>query len=528
MASRSPSQSSSPPALMRRKPKSWARKCERYCCSVVIYIPLAFVYGLTTWAVWVEAGIGFQPKTPAGTSFLTSVLGIALYFLLNWSYSIAVFTDPGSPLATSGKTGYSHLPTREPASRQDLPSFTVKSTGAARFCKKCQARKPDRAHHCSTCRRCVLKMDHHCPWLATCVGLKNYKSFLLFLIYTTIFCWLCFGVTGSWLWKEIMNNGQLDETLMPINYVLLCTISGIIGLVLTGFTAWHFSLAWRNQTTIECLEKTRYLSPLRKSMRRYQSGVQSQSYGRQLAEIHTNAIPGATRDEEGEEMLLATDSNRSPAIEALRTNYDEMERSRERERYEEYLDEQDSEKLPNAFDLGWRINLRHLFGEKPLLWFIPVCNTLGDGWHWEPSQTWMAAREDLKRRREGQRNQEHQYGERYDSRCLPDATRQEAGNTDAYPAPSGYGKQWPSESGLVNDSHDGCFDDHLDNDSASSKMSLKTLRRRESFDDNAESDDDYDDYEVSSDEEESQHFHHNGSIMNDDHRKEGTLWAKRD
>ncbi|KAL8950964.1 MAG: hypothetical protein Q9222_003025 [Ikaeria aurantiellina] len=426
----------------------------------------------------------------------------------------------------NGKTTYSQLPTHEPASHQDLPSFTVKSTGAARFCKKCQARKPDRAHHCSTCRRCVLKMDHHCPWLATCVGLKNYKSFLLFLIYTTIFCWLCFGVTGSWLWKEIMNNGQLDETFMPINYVLLCTISGIIGLVLTGFTAWHFSLAWRNQTTIECLEKTRYLSPLRKSMRRHQNGVQGQSYGRQLAEIHANAVPGATRDEEGEEMLSTTDTGRSPAIEALRTNYNEMERSRERERYEEYLDEQDSEKLPNAFDLGWKTNLRHLFGEKSLLWFIPICNTLGDGWQWEPSQKWIKAREDLKRQREVQRNQEHQYGERYDSQYLPGTISQEDGSRDGYPTTSRYGKHLPNGSSLANGSPDTYFHDHLDNDSASSKMSLKTLRRRESFDNNVESDD-HDDYDVSSDEEETQHAHQKESMKND-YRKEGTPWSKRD
>ena len=33
-----------------------------------------------------------------------------------------------------------------------------------RFCDKCKAIKPDRAHHCSVCGRCVLKMDHHCPW----------------------------------------------------------------------------------------------------------------------------------------------------------------------------------------------------------------------------------------------------------------------------------------------------------------------------------------------------------------------------
>lgn len=43
-----------------------------------------------------------------------------------------------------------------------------KMNGDVRFCRKCRAVKPDRAHHCSTCRRCVLKMDHHCVYINKC------------------------------------------------------------------------------------------------------------------------------------------------------------------------------------------------------------------------------------------------------------------------------------------------------------------------------------------------------------------------
>jgi palmitoyltransferase ZDHHC2/15/20 len=31
-----------------------------------------------------------------------------------------------------------------------------------KYCRRCNAFKPPRAHHCSICRRCVIKMDREC------------------------------------------------------------------------------------------------------------------------------------------------------------------------------------------------------------------------------------------------------------------------------------------------------------------------------------------------------------------------------
>ena len=317
-------------------------------------------------------------------------------------------------------------------------------------------------------------------------------------------------MTSTWLWGEVFSDSEYIESLTPINFVLLCVISGIIGLVLTGFTIWHLSLAYRGQTTIECLEKTRYLSPFRKSMRRQQFGSENggQSYGQQLAEIHANTLPGVTRPEEGETTISNGDLEAAPRANAQKSfqrDYSDIERLRERERYEDYLDEQDSEKLPSAFDLGWRRNLQHLFGDKPLVWWLPICNTSGDGWHWEPNPKWVEARETIRKERESKWQEDedrgrHGYGGGHYDRRWPareDSERHYLTTSDGVMDVPGADIRSTGKADRILGRSDEYFDRNFDEGSPSSRMSMKTLRRRGSF--SGSSDDD--NYDVSSDEE---------------------------
>lgn len=354
----------------------------------------------------------------------SSVLGIILYLLLNVCYTTAVFTNPGTPLVSqpAKQAGYTSLPTVEPDSQPQAhgityASLTSKSSGQPRFCKKCQCAKPDRAHHCSACGRCVLKMDHHCPWLATCVGLHNYKAFILFITYTALFCWLCCIKSTVWVWNAIADEdmSHIPDATTVINSIILCVLAGVIGLTLTFFSGFHWHLVASGQTTIESLEKTHYLGPVKRNMESQfrrekqqalsgapRSGVeQIMSPIEHFKTFHANALPGVTRPEEGiedddQDSSGSRDSEssfvptRSPAQDSLRRSYAEREMKRETDRYANYLDERDSERLPHAFDLGISRNFIHVMGAAPLLWFVPVMNSLGDGWKWDVSQDWLS------------------------------------------------------------------------------------------------------------------------------------------
>ena len=165
------------------------------------------------------------------------VMWVASNIMFNYVMSLAV--APGSP--------ESHF-TDNASNAGHVDDDDRSKGGWSRFCKKCNKPKPPRAHHCHMCGHCVLKMDHHCPWINACVGHRNQRYFLLFLVYlwfgtlyVSMVLFLCnMGLVGS------MSNVFGTPSLL-FTFVLCVAIF----FAMSFFVAWNAHLSLSNQTTVE-------------------------------------------------------------------------------------------------------------------------------------------------------------------------------------------------------------------------------------------------------------------------------------
>ncbi|XP_058384385.1 palmitoyltransferase ZDHHC7 isoform X2 [Diceros bicornis minor] len=135
-------------------------------CAVMTWL-------LVVYADFVVTFVMLLPSKDFWYSVVNGVIFNCLAVLALSSHLRTMLTDPGA--VPKGN-----------ATKEYMESLQLKPGEVIYKCPKCCCIKPERAHHCSICKRCIRKMDHHCPWVNNCVGEKNQRFFVLFTMYIAL------------------------------------------------------------------------------------------------------------------------------------------------------------------------------------------------------------------------------------------------------------------------------------------------------------------------------------------------------
>ncbi|KAL3102158.1 hypothetical protein niasHS_003567 [Heterodera schachtii] len=177
------------------------------------------------------------------------VLFELLFFLSCASHLKTMFTDPGA--VPKGTLTDEYIAQLE-RDQQNYGTVLYK-------CTKCSCLRPERAHHCSVCQRCIRRMDHHCPWVNNCVGEQNQKCFVLFTFYISLLsCQSLYWTIKQFVWC-VSNDWHSCSAFGPPATTILLIFLLFEAVLFSIFTAVMFgtqiSSICTDQTGIEALQE---------------------------------------------------------------------------------------------------------------------------------------------------------------------------------------------------------------------------------------------------------------------------------
>lgn len=139
-------------------------------------------------------------------------------------------------------------------------------------CVFCRRFVDSDCRHCSVCDKCVPGFDHHCRWLNSCVGMKNYRLFALFMG----LAWVGMAWVVAWSlytiitalrdvdhFKALMgerayrSSDNAFPAIMVFNFI--CLFLSVAGVLMLGkLIIFHIQLHRKNMSTYDhIMEKRR-------------------------------------------------------------------------------------------------------------------------------------------------------------------------------------------------------------------------------------------------------------------------------
>lgn len=195
------------------------------------------------WIVFNGGFVVFSIFAPIHVLLFNSVV-----FLLAMSHLKAVLSDPGTVPLPQNRLDFSNIHSEDKGDFE-RDDWTV--------CVRCETYRPPRAHHCRICKRCVRKMDHHCPWINNCVGERNQKYFLQFLVYVGILALYSIAlVVMTWLQPcEDCSTDMADSQARLLHSVLLFLESALFGLFVVCIFFDQMQAILYDETAVEQVQQ---------------------------------------------------------------------------------------------------------------------------------------------------------------------------------------------------------------------------------------------------------------------------------
>jgi palmitoyltransferase len=216
-----------------------------------VYVLIFFLGYPSQWLL-----MRLEPRPLTTNELIFSNIILALILL---TYTKSVYVDPGT------------IP-KDWAEKQELDVSEEKKEIARKsrkWCRKCDAAKPPRAHHCKACKRCIPKMDHHCPWTSNCVSYTTFPHFIRFLLTTTIGLSFLESLLFTRLY-HLWTQRDLPSYLGPSAFLLFHLFAVLLANSITVFAVGILAInnLWAlmiNQTTIEGWEIARHRTLVRRA-----------------------------------------------------------------------------------------------------------------------------------------------------------------------------------------------------------------------------------------------------------------------
>jgi len=244
----------------------------RMCASIFKMVPVMVITGIVAWSYYAYVVHLCVLTVKSNAEKVGLLIGYHLTIVLFLiSYWRTIWTRPGD-IPKKFQLTSDELDIMESCDNVDiqkrlldqividksLPVAMRTYQGIIRYCEKCAHIKPDRAHHCSVCGRCILKMDHHCPWVNNCVSFSNYKFFVLFLFYGLLYCMYVALTSLKYFiqfWTRSGDGGISFGTgadgFSKFHILFLFFVSAMFGISLCSLLGYHVHLVLNNRSTLE-------------------------------------------------------------------------------------------------------------------------------------------------------------------------------------------------------------------------------------------------------------------------------------